>query len=422
MVEVSIISTEIIKPSSPTPDHLRTYKLSLLDQISSQKYYSFVHFYSGPCETSTLKAALSNTLTHYYPFAGRVHDDFSIVCDDTGATFIEAKVSGDVSDILKRPQNEVMEHLVPQQQSTTNHEILAVQLNRFNCGGVAISVGFRHVVADAVAAANFIKTWATLASATGADITENVVYDCTSIFPPQDISGVPINHMRSSQGITLKRFVFDCSNISALRQEFGNQTTRFQVLAALVWGAVISAKRATNHEYEPNAMSIATLPINLRKKADSDSVSAPIPDQCIGNIISPAIAFCPIKDTVDYKILAAKLQESISRISMESVKKTSADGSRLLRGRGTSKNNNQRSMLMISSLCRLPFYDTDFGWGKPVWVTIVRPEYDDSAVFFDTRDGKGIELWIQLPEQDMAVFEQDPTILAYASFNPSVSV
>lgn len=77
---------------------------------------------------------------------------------------------------------------------------------------------------------------------------------------------------------------------------------------------------------------------------------------------------------------------------------------------------------MISSLCRLPLYDTDFGWGKPVWVANVRPEYDDSAVFFDTRDGKGIELWIRLPEQDMAIFEQDPIILAYASFNPSVPV
>ncbi|KAK1586942.1 hypothetical protein Q3G72_007840 [Acer saccharum] len=182
----------------------------------------------------------------------------------------------------------------------------------------------------------------------------------------------PSSLLKISQGTSLKRFVFDCSNISALRQEFGNQTTRFQVLAALVWGAVIAVKKATNHEYEPNAMSIATLPINLRNK--TDSLSPPIPDQCIGSIISPALAFCPIKDTVDYKILAMKLQESISRINMESVKKTSADGSRLLRGRGTSKNTNQRSMLMISSLCRLPFYDTDFGWGKPVWVTIVRPE------------------------------------------------
>ncbi|KAI9195798.1 hypothetical protein LWI28_018174 [Acer negundo] len=286
-MEVSIISTEIIKPSSPTPDHLRIYKLSLLDQISSQKYYTFIHFYSGPSCTAIhhlkIKTALSNTLTHYYPFAGRVHQDgYSILCDDTGATFIEAKVSGDVSDLLKPPQNHLIEQLVPQQQSTTSHEtLLAVQLNHFNCGGVAISVGFRHVVADAVAAANFIKTWATLASsATAADITYNVVYDCTSIFPPQDLSGVPINHIRSSQGISLKRFVFDCTNISALRQEFGNQTTRFQVLAALVWGAVIAAKRASIHEYEPNAMSIATLPINLRNK--TDSLSPPIPDQCIG--------------------------------------------------------------------------------------------------------------------------------------------
>ncbi|KAH7550558.1 hypothetical protein JRO89_XS13G0217600 [Xanthoceras sorbifolium] len=412
-MEVSIISREIIKPSSSNPNHLRTYNFSLMDQLNLEKYFCFLLFYLGPCKTSDdhLKKTLSKVLTHYYPFAGRVHDNFLVDCDDTGATFIEAKVAGDMSGVLKQPTNELLEQLVPQEQLSST-VILAVQVNHFNCGGVAISVGFRHVVADAVAAANFIKSWATVSS--GGNPTENVVFDFTSIFPPQDLSGLSISVTRSSAGISIKRFVFDCSKIAALREEIGNQTTRFEVLGGLVWGAVMAAKRATN-EYAPHALSIVSVPINLRKRI----TDPPIAEQCIGNIITPAVAICPMKEIIDYKGLAGKLRESISSMNGESVKKTCTDGNRLLRGR-ENKKSPQMSVLLLSSLCRLPFYETDFGWEKPVWTAVVRPEYDDSAVFFDTRDGKGIELWMQLPQQEMAKFEQDPTILAYASSNPSV--
>uniref|UniRef100_A0A6N2KB76 Uncharacterized protein n=1 Tax=Salix viminalis TaxID=40686 RepID=A0A6N2KB76_SALVM len=34
-MEIQIISKEIIKPSAPTPHHLRTYKLSAVDQLAA---------------------------------------------------------------------------------------------------------------------------------------------------------------------------------------------------------------------------------------------------------------------------------------------------------------------------------------------------------------------------------------------------
>ncbi|ONI30186.1 hypothetical protein PRUPE_1G235900 [Prunus persica] len=44
-VEVEVISKEIIKPSSPTPDHLRYLQLSFLDQLAPPVYNPFVLFY-----------------------------------------------------------------------------------------------------------------------------------------------------------------------------------------------------------------------------------------------------------------------------------------------------------------------------------------------------------------------------------------
>lgn len=39
----------------------------------------------------------------------------------------------------------------------------------------------------------------------------------------------------------------------------------------------------------------------------------------------------------------------------------------------------------------------------------------------DAKDGGGIEAWVTLDERDMAVFERDAELLAYAARNPSVA-
>ncbi|XVE62596.1 hypothetical protein DITRI_Ditri06bG0131000 [Diplodiscus trichospermus] len=67
------------------------------------------------------------------------------------------------------------------------------------------------------------------------------------------------------------------------------------------------------------------------------------------------------------------------------------------------------------SWCRFPFYEIDFGWGKPILyqsgLKIYRLGY-----FLDTSDGDGIEAWITLSKAEMAKLEQRPGILAYATF------
>ncbi|GLT69016.1 hypothetical protein SLA2020_412020 [Shorea laevis] len=95
-MEVEIISEECIKPSSPTPANLRTHKLSLLDQTIPPIYTPMILYYpmnqriSHPIvdivsqRSHLLKQSLSETLTRFYPFAGKIKDNLSVDCNDEG--------------------------------------------------------------------------------------------------------------------------------------------------------------------------------------------------------------------------------------------------------------------------------------------------------------------------------------------------
>ncbi|KAK0595768.1 hypothetical protein LWI29_009821 [Acer saccharum] len=239
-LSVCIISREIIKPSSPTPNHLRIYNLSPID-LSMKFYRSFILFYSrAPKSFEHLKNSLSKILANYYPFAGRLKDNF-IDCDDYGVSFVEARVAGDMSTVLKTPEIDLLGQLLsckPHEMSATQFN-LAIQINYFDCGGVAITFCVGHFIVDATTVAHFIKSWAMVACG-GDDIIKDI-----SLFPSQDWFGLLTSNVDpeilnimaipprgeselkehssasnepypSSSGKITKRFVFDKSKIIAL--------------------------------------------------------------------------------------------------------------------------------------------------------------------------------------------------------------
>ncbi|CAN1238350.1 Stemmadenine O-acetyltransferase [Linum grandiflorum] len=71
------------------------------------------------------------------------------------------------------------------------------------------------------------------------------------------------------------------------------------------------------------------------------------------------------------------------------------------------------------------FTGQDFGWGKPVWVTVmgkVGRAFRNLTVFVDSAERRGsIDAWVTLDRERMAVLERDPNFLAFASTNLRVS-
>jgi shikimate O-hydroxycinnamoyltransferase len=51
----------------------------------------------------------------------------------------------------------------------------------------------------------------------------------------------------------------------------------------------------------------------------------------------------------------------------------------------------------------------------------VGPAFRNLTVLIETKDGNGIEAWVTLDEERMAILERDPEFLAFASPNPKFS-
>ncbi|KAH9728249.1 HXXXD-type acyl-transferase family protein [Citrus sinensis] len=397
-MEINNVSSEIIKPSSPTPQHLKTHKLSVLDQV-----------------------------------AGRLKDEFSIDCDDTGAIFIEARAAAsDMSEIVKQPTVDMLEQLMPYKlnEKPSVAVNLAAKVTYFeHCGGMALCVCFSHVIADITTAANFIKTWVTFASGSDTsseddDVIKHAVFGCSSIFPPQNFSSfsrnvISENHSNSAEILT-KRFIFDGDKIAALKEKMGSESssgyhpTRVEAVSAIILGGIMSVEKQAddfNHSH-----LVASIAVNLRNR-----VNPPIPEQSIGNIVQAGIAKLPIKKTIDYRNLAETLHKSIEKINDEYLRKFHADGEFLSNMNDVLEGLFDKNCrwFTISAWCRRPLYEADFGWGKPAWVSTVM-KHKDVAVLLDSSDGKGIEAWVALPKKDMAKFEQDSGILRYASIDTSL--
>ncbi|XP_028064116.1 salutaridinol 7-O-acetyltransferase-like [Camellia sinensis] len=107
-MEVELISKEIIKPSSSTPPHLRTLRLSLLDQNAGLCHTPVILYYPKRDANfnvnekliNQLKDSLSETLALFYLLLGRVKDRLTIGCNDEGILFSTARVNCDMAELL----------------------------------------------------------------------------------------------------------------------------------------------------------------------------------------------------------------------------------------------------------------------------------------------------------------------------------
>ncbi|CAK7345068.1 unnamed protein product [Dovyalis caffra] len=353
-MEVQIISKEILKPSSYTPHHLRTYKLSVLDQLAPPHYIPIILFYSPSSEyfcrkSDHLKKSFPKTLTHFYPFAGRIKDDFSINCNDDGAAFIEADVdTGEISMVLEQADINQLEQLLqcsPYGKSSklsTDH------------------ICIWHAVADASTLATFANSWAAITSVSN-NISNEVIFEGTTLFPPQDLSSFSLHNFVKEdelREIVMRRFLFDGSKVAALRAEdkYCNGCSRFA---------------------EENETATATA------------------------------IYWKLLPSDNSKLAREKLHAGGGYFNF--LKKA---------GEQARKSPNLR-VFGFSSWCKFPFYEADFGWGKPIWSSPAL-KLNRVAIFLDTKDGKGIEAWIGLSKDDMVKFEKNPSILTYASFSPSM--
>lgn len=431
-MKVEISAKEIIKPSSSTPENLRNFKLSLLDQLALPTYEPLLLFYSSNSDTGfhfCLKKSLSDTLTRFFPLAGRLKDNITVDCSDYGVVYLEARVDCLLSDFLQQPNADTLKEFLPVEDESIDaaggEALLLVQLSFFSCGGVAIGVCLSHKFGDAATLSTFIKSWAATSLGSG-ETVQQPLYNGSSLFPPRAFSeGVipPPTLLNFTKGkCVVKRFVFAAPKIAALKSIAASasvqQPTRVEAVTALIWKSAMNASR-TNLGF--SKLSLLSQSVNIRRTTEP-----PLPENSIGNLLW---YFPAQKDESDAELqgLVQELRTGKQDFGKKYVKKLQSkdayeEVTESLKEELCMLISNDIEFYNCTSLCDFYFYDIDFGWGKPTWVTNISGRSLKNVVrLMDAKGGDGgIEAWVTLEEQDMTLFEEDKELLAYASLNPRV--
>ncbi|CAN0912602.1 Salutaridinol 7-O-acetyltransferase [Linum grandiflorum] len=447
---VKVTSRSLVKPSTPTPPKFRHYKLSLLDQLlPSPLYPTYVLFYpiNNTPPLWLLRDSLSKTLSHFYPFAGRIKD-IKEECNDQGVEYIEAEANQEIKHFLSSspaPNTQLLGRLAPPRrpQLSIDMPLACVQTTMFRCGGMAVGVSLNHFIADGYAFKTLLNHWANVARGDAYMLSVTNIYAhnmAASLFP---INEAVFNSkllawrklLELSKNVEMpvtvsKRFVFKHEDISTLKNIVkSNQVpnpSRSLAISGLIWKTAMKAYISSSGQTKTTSSSALTL-VDLRPRFKTF-----LPDYCIGNLLWAAEARSEeiqvetllSHDNDELKRLTYQLKRSIDKVDTKFVENL----------KGEKGNNEVRKYLesrglgskgyFISSVLRSELNKIDFGWGKPIWVSFIGPAnvpLPDSIVLMEATPNDGrVEVLVSLTEKEMDIFQEDPQLLQYATINPRV--
>ncbi|KAJ0785409.1 putative transferase [Helianthus annuus] len=406
-------SGKFIKPLVPTPSNLKHYKIGFIDELAPLRHVAIVLFFTenpnqDPKFVVQLEKSLEKVLTRLYPLAGRYVEESHIVdCNDEGVEFIQAKVNIKLEDILGlhvdvRPVDEFTVETKPK-------HILTIQLTTFECGGVALGVCATHTVVDASTLCTFLNEWASI------NRDENEIKFTTpgfisSSFAAHGFRPMPLQLLTDDDTLsryTCKKLSFSESAISNMKEKAiksgrigTRQLSKLQLVTAAIWKAFIGVDRVTHGNPRE---SILFQPINLREKMASS-----ISKHACGNIWG----ICATKPTIlETSIeLANLLNDSVTKAvnDYSKVHHDSEQGQTMVLNSILDMTNIPEStnVIPISSWCKFPFYEADFGFGRPIWAVPGTVPVKNSAHMIDDEEGYGVEAFVFLDVKDVPYFEE----------------
>ncbi|MFQ6656011.1 hypothetical protein Gotur_026297 [Gossypium turneri] len=386
----------MVKPSS-SKDLLKPFQLSLIDQVSTTNYVPFIFFYPKPCDShidgsqfsNQPKQSLSKALTQFYPLSGRTRNNLLISHYDKGVPFVEARVKGRLSDFIEAT-GEVLE------LEALNQLLPCRPFCFFQDYSALPQLGIQII--DATTISCFLKTWAAFSLGSNGEIPDPDLLEAGSrFFRPMESMPTSINFKRLlfNEGRRKSRsFVFDANAIATLmfkaKSKSLEQPSRVASLGAFLWKHAIQASRSVSGSRKP---AILCQTVNIRRK-----MKPQLPDYSIGNLVN--------------KYSQDLLQE------FRTIKEQQTEIAEMV------SEGNAEFYTLVSWLNTLDGKQ-DFGWRKSSLFSIPgvdshNPGFSDRFILKQARHHNSIEAWVTLPDKVMAVLEQDPDFLAFASPNPSL--
>ncbi|KAF3637600.1 putative 3beta-hydroxysteroid-dehydrogenase/decarboxylase isoform 2-like [Capsicum annuum] len=421
---VSICDKSFIKPSSLTPSTHKFHKLSFEDQSLSNMYIPLAFFYPKVQQREEisrnshdelshiahlLQTSLSQTLVSYYPYAGKLRDNTVVDCNDIGAELLSVRIKCSMSEILDHPHAAHAESIVfpkdlPWANNYEGGNLLVGQVSKFDCGGIAVSVCLSHKIGDGSSVLNFLNDWSSIPRdhhmMTTLVPSPRFVGDsifstqkCCPLITPQIVSDL--------SDCVQQRLIFPTDKLNALRAKVSADSgvenpTRSEIVSALLFKCATKASSSMLPSKLIHFLNIRTM------------IKPRLPRSAIGNILSTF----SIKSTNEQDIELPMLVRNLRKEVEVAYKKDQVEQNELIlqvvestsKGKIPFEDDENCTIYFCSNLCKYPFYNVDFGWGKPVRVSIPNGPFKNLFFLNDYQTGQG-----------RSQFENDEELLQFIS-------
>lgn len=360
--------------------------LTVLDKANFDTYISVVYAFRPPVPTNAvLQAGLAKALVEYREWAGRLGVDANgnraILLNDAGARFVEATADVSLDSVMPlKPTPEVLS-LHPSGDDGPE-ELMLIQVTRFSCGSFVVGFTTQHIVADGRATNNFFLAWSQ--ATRGVAIDPVPVHGRASFFTPRDPPLVEYEHRgvefkpyekvdsehdshAGDDEVVINKVHFSREFISKLKAQASEGAHRpystLQCVVAHLWRCMTKARGLEN--LEATSVCIA---VDGRAR-----MSPQVPEGYTGNVVLWARPTTTARELVTKPLQHAVelINREVARINdgyfksfIDYANSGAVEKERLVAAADAAEMVLSPN-IEVDSWLRIPFYDLDFGGGRP---------------------------------------------------------
>ncbi|WOH01139.1 hypothetical protein DCAR_0520520 [Daucus carota subsp. sativus] len=425
-IKITVRNSSLVYPSKPTP--LKKLWNSNLDLVVGKIHFPTVYFYkpNGACnffDSEILRQSLSNVLVSFFPMAGRLSKNekgrVEIDCNAQGALFVEAEADSSVDDFGDFRPSPQLRRLVPVADYSgdiSSYPLVMAQVTRFKCGGVSLGLGNHHTLADGLAGLHFVNTWSDVARGLSVAMPPCIdrtllrardprtpTFDHVEYHPPPTLNTPKNSTLNFGSTTVLKLTPDQLNRLKSSTKNDGNTKdhSTYEILAAHLWRCATKARGLPDDQM--TKLFVAT---------DGRSrLCPPLPPGYIGNVVFTATPLSTAGDLTSEPLTdsckrihscLAKMDNEYLRSALDYLE-LAPDLSALVRGPNYFANPN----LNINSWVRLPLYDSDFGWGRPIFMGPADILYEGTIYILPSpKNDRSMTLSVCLEDSHMELFKK----------------